>query len=137
MGGDVDVGDAAAAPSDGRVDAFHVSSSFVVDTGCGRDLVSQRDADGFSHLLRDTQTYQFSTANGISEASQVLPVRAVPFEGSADLLVLPSTPAVLSVGARCRKGYSFIWLAGKAPCMVTPSHTMYLWTYEATYPIFA
>ena len=31
------------------------------------------------------------------------------------------TPAVLSVGYRCmHQGYTFIWLAGKAPCMITP-----------------
>ena len=34
--------------------------------------------------------------------------------------VLEQTPAVISIGTRCKKGYYFVWLPGRYPVMVTP-----------------
>ena len=56
-------------------------------------------------------------------------------------LLLPSSPAVLSIGRRVEKeGYSFVWMHGKKPYLVRPdgirielrveSHIPYLIEYE-------
>ena len=55
-----------------------------------------------------------------------LPMRVDALAGdTAEAYVLDSTPPVLSVGLRCTKrGFSFLWINGYAPCLVTPDKTI-------------
>ena len=64
-----------------------------------------------------------NTAGGIVAADKMLRVSfGVGLENfSAEPVVLPSTPSVLSVGKRClHQGFSSFWVSGKHPCFITP-----------------
>ena len=64
----------------------------------------------------------FSTANGSAPTKIALPAAVKCLEDLTNPYILNSTPAVLSVGLRCRhRGFSFIWQNGYQPCLVTPS----------------
>ena len=58
-----------------------------------------------AHVIR------FGTANGKIKAVKQLPIFVDQFNEEARPYILPKTPAVLSVGYRCRnQGFSFVWL---------------------------
>ena len=59
-------------------------------------------------------------------AKKVLPINVCEFapdDGThqANAYLMNKCPCVLSVGLRCNKGgFSYLWLSGKTPCLVTP-----------------
>jgi hypothetical protein len=58
----------------------------------------------------------FSTANGSAPAKGRVRLQVPGLDEIIDPYILADTPAVLSVGRRCRaEGYSFIWLNGYKP----------------------
>ena len=90
------------------------SVRFIMDTGCGHDLISQRKVkeldletflDKWWHWLSWLQTAWLIHEITIMEHEGL---------GRCKLHVLNQTPAVLSVGSRCSKeGYSFVWPKGE------------------------
>ena len=105
----------ASAESSGK------SVRFIMDTGCGHDLISQRKVKelGLETFL-DNEGMTFMTANGLTDSNEIT---IMDHEGLAQckLQVLNQTPAVLSIGSRCSKeGYSFIWPKGEdmKPAMI-------------------
>ena len=100
-----------------------VIDKWLMDTGCGHDLVARKEIKALAKMFRRAGLpLTFSTANGQTHATLCLPLHLSALGEDIEPYVLDSTPAVLSVGKRCRKmGYSFIWLAGKSPVFITPS----------------
>eukprot|EP00969_Alexandrium_andersonii_P202110 8930799-Alexandrium_andersonii.AAC.1 len=48
---------------------------WLIDTGCGHDLVSREHANQMNRWIRRAaEPIQFSTANGLTQAEEVLPV---------------------------------------------------------------
>ena len=95
---------------------------FIMDTGCGYDLISQRKAREL-----DLQTYEgedkmvFMTANGITETREVAKFSVDSFSEETKPFVLEQSPAVFSVGVRCMKlGYTFVWPPKDQPFMINP-----------------
>eukprot|EP00434_Breviolum_minutum_P024742 symbB.v1.2.021852.t1/scaffold1913.1/size122320/8 len=95
-------------------------AKFIMDTGCGYDLISHRKAREL-----DLDTYEgedrmvFMTANGITETRTITDCSVDSFEEDPKPFVLDQTPAVFSVGMRCMKqGYTFVWPPGEQPFMI-------------------
>ena len=96
--------------------------SWLVDTGCGFDLISKKDSEGFRDCFgRASIPIELSTANGKTSANQVLNLTVTELTEDIHAYVLISTPAVLSVGLRCMElGYSFYWPKGENPYFIHP-----------------
>ena len=96
---------------------------WLVDTGCGNDLVGRQEIKSVSNLLRKApEPMAFHTANGITHATHTIPIRVGELEEVVEPWVLANSPAVVSVGRRCmHEGYSFIWLSAQNPYFITPS----------------
>ena len=63
----------------------------------------------------------FTAANGTTNATEKLQLHICELGKTREPYVLASTPAVLSIGMRCRKyGYTFIWIGDKRPCFIFP-----------------
>ncbi len=95
---------------------------WLVDTGCGHDLASKKALKELAHLFEDAGTpVTFTTANGKTKADHTIYMHLGDFDEEITPYLLASTPAVLSVGRRCREyGYSFHWIGGKWPFFVAP-----------------
>ena len=96
---------------------------FIMDTGCGYDLISQRKAIELGLKVQEgNDRMVFMTANGITETRDVAKCTVDSFGEEAKPFVLGQTPAVFSVGMRCMKlGYTFVWPPGNQPFMINPS----------------
>ena len=96
---------------------------FIMDTGCGYDLISQRKAQELGlNVHEGNDRMVFMTANGITETREVAKCTVDSFGEEAKPFVLEQTPAVFSVGMRCMKlGYTFVWPPGNQPFMINPS----------------
>jgi len=97
-------------------------SSWLVDTGCGHDLISKHEVSecGFP-LQRARQELTFNTANGNTTATSVTNIPCEELDGFICPHVLDSTPAVISVGRRCMKlGWSFHWPSYRNPYFIRP-----------------
>ena len=106
---------ASAEPSDKSV-------RFIMDTGCGHDLISQRKVKELDlETFLDNDGMTFMTANGLTDSNEITIMNHEGL-GRCKLHVLNQTPAVLSVGSRCSKeGYSFVWPKGEdmKPAMIS------------------
>ena len=91
-------------------------------TGCGYDLVPQRlVGNGPIRQIDGDEAIMFATANGKIKTDIVAPMFCEELRDMIEPLVLPDTPAVLSIGKRCMQmGYGFYWHPGRNPVMVTP-----------------
>jgi hypothetical protein len=95
---------------------------WLLDTGCGHDLVSQKMVgNGPMRKLDSDEVISFATANGRITTEIVAPMFCEELKDLVEPLVLPDTPAVLSIGRRCmHMGYGFFWHPGRNPLLVTP-----------------
>ena len=118
-----------AAISEERLEALTVANRWILDTGCGKDLIGLKFATMFQHYIRAQEQTNFNTASKGAHSARGLPIEVSAFQcesnpeaSEADPYVMgPECPPVLSVGLRCmNRGFSFIWLSGMNPCLVTP-----------------
>ena len=115
-------GQAAAGRRDS--DSAHLGPlSFIVDTGCGHNLIAERYvrfAGAMGLIRRLSQSVTLNTAGGPSKALGTVRIACPKFKGgSFEALVMPNTPAVLSVGERCMDhGFSFFWRARQRPYLL-------------------
>ena len=82
----------------------------LIDTGCGHDLVGKRDVAQLRKFVHPAVEPLFlKTANGSTDANEVIDVTVEGFGEEVQPYILESTPPVLSVGVRCAEmGYTFI-----------------------------
>ena len=95
---------------------------FLMDTGCGHDLISQRKVEkhGLETLVSE-EAISFQTANGVTNTDLISNFQTESFTEPINAHVLDDTPSVLSVGKRCMKqGYGFVWPPGDHPFMINP-----------------
>ena len=95
---------------------------FIMDTGCGYDLIHQRKARELDlHTNEGEDKMVFMTANGITETREVAKFNVDSFSEETKPFVLEQSPAVFSVGMRCMKlGYTFVWPPKDQPFMINP-----------------
>eukprot|EP00969_Alexandrium_andersonii_P032839 1433633-Alexandrium_andersonii.AAC.1 len=96
---------------------------WLIETGCGRDLVAKAHAMMLKKWIRKAERpIAFATANGKAEADQILDVFVKEFGQSIKPCILDSTPDVISVGVRCMKhGFPSCGHAGRrhiSPCQM-------------------
>ena len=89
-----------------------------MDTGCASDPVSMKASKRFSGRKQNCQTHPFNTANDHSVSNERLALRVPPLDTTAEAIVLEQTPAVLSIGARQRAGFRFVWPPCHQPCWI-------------------
>ena len=84
---------------------------WIVDTGSEQDLVDTERAVALQKRINPALTpINLSTANGSICADKIADFSIDQLNEVVTPYVLPSTPAVLSVGQRClEKGYDFVW----------------------------
>ena len=105
-----------ASPAEGTIKIW------LVDTGCGHDLIGKNEVASSGGVCRPAgETLTFNTANGKTEALEQACYKSAELNEEIDAYVLDSTPAVISVGKRCMNmGYSFHWPSGKNPYLICP-----------------
>ena len=79
-----------------------------------------------SMIRKLKESITLNTAGGASKALGSVRIACPNFRGGDfDALVMPKTPAVLSVGERCMDhGFSFYWPARKNPYFILPDGTV-------------
>ncbi len=95
---------------------------WLIDTGCGHDLLSRKDMLALRAKPCRVSPLTFETAGGLVTTDIGASVWINEFEEDLRSHILHTdTPAVLSVGARCvEMGCSFIWLPRQNPYFVNP-----------------
>ena len=96
---------------------------WLVDTGCGYDLVDKSDVEALAAgIKKAARSITFDTAGGAVPADKTLELFVKEINASIDAFVLDSTPNVLSVGKRCEtEGWGFYWPPwSRSPFFVTP-----------------
>ena len=95
---------------------------WLVDTGCGHDLVSNTNvklSGGETRRLEKAVIFQI--ANGDTPSTHVAPISFRGLNETIEPYVLKETPSVISFGDRTmNKGCSFVWKAGCNPYLITP-----------------
>eukprot|EP00974_Lingulodinium_polyedra_P008368 797644-Lingulodinium_polyedra.AAC.1 len=77
---------------------------WLMDTGCGHDLITSSDAQKMKDFIRKaTTSVNFNTANGTARGTEVVDLFVKEFGVNVEPYVLKSTPNVLSIGLRCMK----------------------------------
>ena len=89
----------------------HNITCWIGDTGCGHDLVeAQHLSDPKTQVWNTPTSLSLRTANGSVRVNQRGVVHVRELMEQIEPIVLPSTPAVLTIGARCfEQGYGFVW----------------------------
>ena len=100
------------------------SVRFIMDTGCGFDLIDAATARLFPKAIRSVQPMDIHTANGATTFDTALELHVDPLAENSTAFVLPDTPWVLSVGLRCQElGYGFHWFPYSTPYLTLPNGT--------------
>ena len=99
------------------------SGMWLMDTGCGRDLISAKGAKGLPKS--NTKGLTFCAANGKTTTTECVQRACEQLEGgSVSPYVLQRTPHVISVGKRVmEEGCSFIWCSNSTPLLITKTGT--------------
>ena len=93
---------------------------FILDSGSGHDLISERKAERMNLKRRTCDPIMFHTANGSTATQTEAEIDLGTFDVTSQAYVLDDTPSVMSLGKRCMgEGYSFVWPSGKMPFMIT------------------
>ena len=69
---------------------------FIMDTGCGFDLIDAATARLFPNAIRNVKPVDLHTANGTTTFNKALKFHVGPLSEDATAFVLPDTPWVLS-----------------------------------------
>ena len=96
---------------------------WIIDTGSEQGLVgADRTVTLCRKIILASDPISLSTAKNCSIVAEK--IADFPIEQLCEVVtpyVLPSTPAVLSVGQRCLdQGYDFVWRKSNAPCFARP-----------------
>jgi hypothetical protein len=102
-------GETPAAPAH---QPFDGPKRWLIDTGSAFDLIEESDVPEWQ--LSDAEPAKgriaLNTANGKLVVDKQIVMQCGPLRHDVTPLLLPSSPAVLSVGRRCMKeGFSFVW----------------------------
>ena len=89
------------------------TKKWLIDSGCGWDLVQECHVAHLEDLIRTPQfTPRMWTANGVTRAEHEVPLYISELDEHCVPFILKSTLDVLTMGRRCMEdGYSFVWKA--------------------------
>jgi hypothetical protein len=95
---------------------------WLVDTGCGYDLVSQNEIGLIKRFVSKAKVpITFHTANGPTRTENIASIHVRELDENITPYVLDNTPPVLTVGSRCMEmGYTFVWPTSQDPYFIRP-----------------
>ena len=95
---------------------------WLVDTGCGYDLVSERETATIKRFVSNANIPStFHTANGPTRTENVANIYVKELDENITPYVLESTPPVPIVACRCIElGYTCIWPTSQSPYFIRP-----------------
>jgi len=105
--------------------AYKSLERWLFDSGSGHDLISVGDLSDqqLREVVPSAEMLQLQTANGDVSVDRCVDIN-IPSMPGVTALVLPQTPAVLSMGRKClHEGYSFRWDAGQLRVLAAPDGT--------------
>ena len=108
-----------------------VMSKNTADSGSAFDIVSPGDLTPFEkkRIEKMSMGIQLRTAAGYLTTDESVSVNPFGGNDTIDALVLPDSPALLSLGKLCgESGYSFYWPNGGSPEITLPSGKSSSWT---------
>ena len=93
---------------------------WLVDTGCGYDLVSRREVALMKRFLNKAEhIFTFHTANGPTVTEDVANLHVKELGENITPCILNNTPPILIVEYRCMEmGYTFMWPNGQNPFFI-------------------
>ena len=95
---------------------------FILDSGSGHDLISQKKAQRMELDTFACDEICFHTANGTTSTTTQATIDMGTFTKKPQAYVLQDSPSVMSLGKRCQdEGYSFIWPTARAPYLIAPN----------------
>ena len=95
---------------------------FILDSGSGHDLISERKAERMELDTQQCDEICFHTANGTTSTNTHATIDLGTFTKKPTAYVLKDTPSVMSLGKRCMdEGYSFIWPERRLPYLIAPN----------------
>ena len=124
----------------GLPDIFDVEAQWLMDTGCGHDLLRRELAEAYQRFIVDVDPITFGTAAGPTETARALQLTLKACSGPHLITkitpyILRDTPSVLTIGARCMDySFAFIWLPGRTPCLITPAFNIIMLRVIANIP---
>ena len=94
---------AAPAPQRQHPEALSVTNSYIVDTGCGKDLISKEMVVKWSAHICQTTPLELHTAGGLTHTTKALRMTVQAFMNEPiSAYIMDKTLPVLSVGKRVR-----------------------------------
>lgn len=99
---------------------FGVSESWLVDTGCPNDLVSEEHSSKRQDCVYDAKAFNFNTANGHIGTHTRLNMTMPILTDTTCAFVLPQTHSALSVGEHQRWDMMSCGWLGEQRCWLTP-----------------
>ena len=95
---------------------------WIIDSGCGHDLVSRQVLEGFMNLIfKANKPITFNTANGLAPSYDKASIGVRELAMIVKAWVMQSSPAVLSLGKRCmEEDYDFVWPRRGVPYFLSP-----------------
>ena len=101
---------------------------WLMDTGCGHDLIGQQEVKHLSNLYHHAEHPQsFHTANGATYSDLVIDMSCKELDKNHrtfEAYLMDGTLPVMSIGLRCEDhGYDFVWLGSRGwpPYFITPT----------------
>ena len=86
--------EAMALACEGRIAALRVASRFIMDSGCGKDIVPEARARVYSRYFCSVDPFTFGTANGNNTAENTLPMYVEAFgDEEIEPYVLKNAPS--------------------------------------------
>ena len=117
---------AASVSKSLMIAALEIDERWLYDSGCARDLVARLKVARFKQRWIEVPVEEFDTAHGPTTANHVIPMTLLCIEDEMAPLIMENSPSVLSMGRRnMHCGYSFFWVTGLFPVVLTPNKTLF------------
>ena len=106
---------------DAEVPDHRMVEKWIVDSGCGHDLVARILVASFPDIVfKVDRPITFNTANGLAPSTDQARIGVKELGQVVKAWIMEKSPAVLSLGRRCMQdGFDFIWRFGRTPYFVT------------------
>lgn len=95
----------------------------IIDSGSSTNVLSEDVAEQtLSRFIGDIDVdMELETANDVTSTSSGIRLQIAQWDMPTDYVLLDSSPELISMGERTMlAGFTFIWVAGKQPCYISP-----------------
>ncbi len=102
----------------GLPDILDISAKWIFDSGASAHICSATNAHWCRKFVKRCAQQKFRSANGAVIVDSVLQGQMKAFGNQVvDIILMPDTPALLSMGECEAQGYTSIWAHGYMPCV--------------------